>query len=88
MKKMVARFAVALDSLLVTMQTVLAQGATFTYQGQRQNNGRPAHGNNDFTFAWFNHIRSHAAQAGGALTHWPVGAIKQSLGADLRAHDT
>jgi hypothetical protein len=40
--------------LLTVTNSLLAQGTAFTYQGQLQNNGSPANGNYDFTFALFN----------------------------------
>jgi Chaperone of endosialidase len=45
-----------------------AQGTAFTYQGQLQNNGSPANGNYDLTFALFD-AASSGGQQGNTLTN-------------------
>jgi hypothetical protein len=76
MKNLFARLALvaALGSLLISLQQpVLAQGTAFTYQGQLQNNGGPANGYFDFTFALFNTNAGGPIQVGGTLTNLDVG---------------
>jgi hypothetical protein len=59
---------------LAVAQHLPAQGTAFTYQGQLQNNGGPASGAYDFTFALFTTNDPATAQAvGGTLTNLDVG---------------
>jgi len=75
MQKLSARFALAavLCSLLTTLQPVFAQGTAFTYQGQLQNNGSPASGSYDFTFALFTNNSTNTGQVGSTMTDTNVG---------------
>ena len=54
-------------------QCLHAQGTTFTYQGRLQNNGSPASGNYDFTFALFNTNSTSGSPIGGARAETNVG---------------
>ena len=64
MKTLLGRLAlgIALCGCLTSLQTVLAQGTAFTYQGQLVSNGLPAHGYYDFTFALFNNASTNTGQ--------------------------
>ncbi len=75
MKKLFSSLALAacFGSLLTSIQPVFAQGTAFTYQGQLQNNGSPANGNYDFTFALFNNNSTNTGQVGSTLTNTNVG---------------
>ena len=55
------------------LSTARAQGTAFTYQGQLVNNGFPANGNYDFTFALFNNSSTNTGQVGSTLTNLDVG---------------
>ena len=59
-------FLLAFISLAVA-QHLPAQGTAFTYQGQLQNNGSPASGAYDFTFALFTTNDPVTAQAVGGI---------------------
>ncbi len=61
----------ALATLSSPLSTALAQGTAFTYQGQLANNGQPASGSYDLTFALFNGSGG-AGQLGGAITNSAV----------------
>ena len=54
----------ALSTLNIQLSTVFAQGTAFTYQGRLQNNGSPASGTYNLTFALFNTNISGVAIAG------------------------
>ena len=54
----------ALSTLNLQPRTAFAQGTAFTYQGQLQNNGSPANGSFNLTFALFNTNSSGVAVAG------------------------
>jgi len=54
------------------LSTARAQGTAFTYQGQLVNNGLPANGNYDFTFALFNNSSTNTGQVGTTLTNLDV----------------
>ena len=72
MKKCVL-LSLTLGFLTITT-SLLAQGTNFTYQGQLQNNGSPASGNYDFTFALFNNSSTNTGQqVGGTQTNLNVG---------------
>jgi hypothetical protein len=58
---------IALLSALNPPPTSLAQGTAFTYQGQLTDNGNPASGSYDLTFAVFDAL-TDGTQAGGTLT--------------------
>lgn len=64
---------IKLLSLFTVVDVALAQGTTFTYQGQLQNNGNLANGKYDFTFALFNNNSTNTGQVGNALTNLDVG---------------
>ncbi len=64
---------VAVCSLFILINSVLAQGTAFTYQGQLQSGGSPANGNYDFTFALFNNSATNTGQVGSTLTNLDVG---------------
>ena len=57
---------------LAVTTNLSAQGTAFTYQGQLQNNGLPATGTYDFTFALFTTNNATPAQLGGPLTQTNV----------------
>ncbi len=63
----------ALSTLDSPFSTARAQGTAFTYQGQIANNGSPANGNFDFTFALFNNSSTNTGQIGSTLTDLDVG---------------
>jgi hypothetical protein len=71
MKKYVL-LSLALGFLTFT-HSLMAQGTAFTYQGQLQNNGSPASGNYDFTFALFNANNTSGPQAGATVTNLATG---------------
>src|SRR5271170_1018892 len=71
MKKCVF-FLLSLTLLIVT-NSLFAQGTAFTYQGQLQNNGSPANGNYDFTFALFDANNTNTGRVGSTLTDIDVG---------------
>jgi hypothetical protein len=75
MKKLFSSLALAaaFGSLLISIRPLFAQGTAFTYQGQLQNNGSPANGNYDFTFALFNNDSTNSAQVGSTLLDTSVG---------------
>jgi hypothetical protein len=60
-------------ALMAVTESLLSQGTAFTYQGQLQNNGSPASGNYDFTFALFNNNGTNTGQVGNVLTNSDVG---------------
>jgi Chaperone of endosialidase len=57
-------FAACFGSLILSTQTVFAQGTAFTYQGQLQNNGGPANGLYDMTFNLYETNSGGSAVAG------------------------
>jgi hypothetical protein len=59
--------------LLGFMNSVCAQGTAFTYQGHLQNNGNPALGSYDFTFALYNNNSTNNGAIGNPLTIPNVG---------------
>jgi hypothetical protein len=61
--------AVALGSLLISTQPLIAQGTAFTYQGQLQNNGSPASGTYNLAFSLFNTNVGGVAMAGPMITN-------------------
>jgi photosystem II stability/assembly factor-like uncharacterized protein len=75
MKNLFARllFAAVLGSLLTSIQSALAQGTAFTYQGQLTAGGGPASGSYDFTFALFNNSSTNSGQVGVTLTNLDLG---------------
>ena len=75
MNKLFARFALApiLGSLLLSLQSVFAQGTAFTYQGRLNNNGAAANGSFDLTFSLFN------TNSGGSATAGPVTNLATSV---------
>jgi hypothetical protein len=70
MKNLFARFALvaAMVKLLLSIQSVFAQGTAFTYQGRLNNDGAPANGSFDLTFTLFN-INSGGAAVAGPVTN-------------------
>ena len=60
----IATIAAAFSLFLTICSTDYAQGTAFTYQGQLKNNGSPANGSYDFSFALIN--------SGGLLIAGPV----------------
>jgi hypothetical protein len=61
-------------ALLAVPNCLPAQGTAFTYQGQLANNGVPANGAYDLTFALFNtNSTTTGQQIGGTLTNLDVG---------------
>jgi hypothetical protein len=58
---------IALLSALNPQPSIFAQGTAFTYQGQLADNGNPANGSYDLTFAVFDALTA-GTQAGGTLT--------------------
>ncbi len=67
-QKITFKIAVALCGLLALVNSMLAQGTAFTYQGQLVSGGVAARGNYDFTFALFNNNGTNSGQIGGTLT--------------------
>ena len=65
-------FAAVAGGLLSSIQPAFAQGTAFTYQGALANNGLPANGHYDFTFALFNNSTA-TGQVGGTVTNLDVG---------------
>ncbi|MGA2174755.1 MAG: tail fiber domain-containing protein [Verrucomicrobiota bacterium] len=60
--------------LLTITPSLPAQGTAFTYQGQLQNNGSPADGHYDFTFALFDNSSTNTGQQVGVTkTNLDVG---------------
>jgi len=68
-----AFLACLLPTLICQPSTASAQGAAFTYQGQLANNGLPANGHYDLTFALFNNNSTATGQVGGTVTNLAVG---------------
>jgi hypothetical protein len=66
-------FCIVLLALLANLHPVFAQGTAFTYQGRLNENGSPAGGNYDFTFALFNTDSTNTGQVGNTLTNLDVG---------------
>src|SRR5208283_1330490 len=62
--KLIALTSLALSTLNVQLSTAWAQGTVITYQGQLQNNGSPASGTYNLTFALFNTSSGGNAVAG------------------------
>jgi hypothetical protein len=71
MKTKLHSFFLAL-ALLAGVHQAAAQGTAFTYQGQLQNNGSPASGTYDLTFAVFTDSNG-VNQIGGTLTNTATG---------------
>jgi hypothetical protein len=63
---------VALGSVLISIQPVLAQGTAFTYQGRLNANGAPATGSYDLNFALYADSGG-VLQVGGAIADSAVG---------------
>lgn len=63
----------ALCSLFTLVNSALAQGTAFTYQGQLSIGGSPATGSYDLTFALFNNSSTNSGQVGVTLTNSGVG---------------
>ena len=57
---------------------VCAQGTAFTYQGRLNNDGSPANGSYDFTFALFNQGDTNSVQIGATQTN-PAVAVSNGL---------
>jgi hypothetical protein len=74
MKKIIQNAAVLLLLAVLNSQfsTAHAQGTAFTYQGQLQNNGSPASGTYNLTFALFNNTNAGAPPIAGPVTNTGV----------------
>ena len=72
-QKYVALVVVAVCNLFTYDNSTFAQGTAFTYQGLLHNNGSPANGNYDFTFALCNNSTTNTGQVGTMLTNLDVG---------------
>jgi formylglycine-generating enzyme required for sulfatase activity len=74
MKTLFVRLALAavLGSLLISTQSVFAQGTAFTYQGQLQNGASLASGNYDLSFSLYTNSSGGTAIA-GPVTNLEVG---------------
>src|SRR6266571_8557675 len=64
--------ALLLSTLHCQLSTLFAQGTAFTYQGRLIDNGSPANGNYDLTFALFS-VSSGVGQLGNTITNSPTG---------------
>src|SRR5438093_7418402 len=64
--------ALLLSTLHCQLSTLFAQGTTFSYQGRLSDNGSPANGNYDLTFAPFS-VSSGVGQLGNTITNSPTG---------------
>ncbi len=75
MKNLFARLALAavLGSLLVSIQPVLAQGTTFTYQGRLNTNAVPANGFYEFEFSLYTNAAGTGSKIGSTITNTDVG---------------
>src|SRR5437667_3500184 len=64
--------ALLLSTFNFQLSTLFAQGTAFSYQGRLSDNGSPANGNYDLTFALFS-VSSGVGQLGNTITNSPTG---------------
>lgn len=72
-QKITVIIGTAVCSLFTLVNSTLAQGTAFTYQGRLNASGSPVNGNYDFTFALFNTSSTSTGQVGSTLTNLNVG---------------